>query len=162
MTLFYRHRSTDLSLSQVTEKSPLPAIIVTPSSPSCDKDFSIAFLAPPREPTWRERFSNSAEAMRSRFFSFKARTMVIMTLLLFIMACHLLSHSLAARRPHLHFAPVMRSVDDAGAMGDISGVAAFESSADTAGAGGWFTSFKSLLGNAPVSGREAEFVIREG
>ncbi|TFK28624.1 hypothetical protein FA15DRAFT_633554 [Coprinopsis marcescibilis] len=45
----------DLSLPDATEKSPLPAIIVTPSSPSSIKDFSIAFLAPPKKQGWRER-----------------------------------------------------------------------------------------------------------
>ncbi|KAG2014125.1 hypothetical protein CC2G_010968 [Coprinopsis cinerea AmutBmut pab1-1] len=47
----------DLSIESATEKSPLPAIIVTPSSPSSTKDFSIAFLAPPKKPTLRERVS---------------------------------------------------------------------------------------------------------
>jgi len=36
----------DLTLPLVDEKSPLPAIIVTPSSPRSVTDFSIAFLAP--------------------------------------------------------------------------------------------------------------------
>ncbi|KAF8875350.1 hypothetical protein CPB84DRAFT_1966765 [Gymnopilus junonius] len=45
----------DLSLPLVTEKSPLPAIIVTPSSPSSTRDFSIAFLATPPKPTLRQR-----------------------------------------------------------------------------------------------------------
>ncbi|KAJ2924187.1 hypothetical protein H1R20_g12905, partial [Candolleomyces eurysporus] len=39
----------DLSLDSMTEKSPLPAIIVTPSSPTHSKDFAIAFLAPPTD-----------------------------------------------------------------------------------------------------------------
>jgi len=46
----------DLSLPLVTEKSSLPAIIVTPSSPSSAHDFSIAFLAPPPKPSIRDRF----------------------------------------------------------------------------------------------------------
>ncbi|KAH6896424.1 hypothetical protein BKA70DRAFT_754858 [Coprinopsis sp. MPI-PUGE-AT-0042] len=44
-----------LSISTVAEKSPLPAIVVTPSSPSTEKRFSIAFLAPPKKPSARER-----------------------------------------------------------------------------------------------------------
>ncbi|KAJ2914491.1 hypothetical protein MD484_g5950, partial [Candolleomyces efflorescens] len=39
----------------MTEKSPLPAIIVTPSSPTHSKDFAIAFLAPPKQPSVAER-----------------------------------------------------------------------------------------------------------
>lgn len=45
----------DLSLDSMTEKSPLPAIIVTPSSPTHSKDFAIAFLAPPKKPSVAER-----------------------------------------------------------------------------------------------------------
>ncbi|KAL0949037.1 hypothetical protein HGRIS_009131 [Hohenbuehelia grisea] len=48
----------DLSLPMMTEKSPLPAIIVTPSSPSSNRDFSIAFLAPPPKPPMRERITS--------------------------------------------------------------------------------------------------------
>jgi hypothetical protein len=48
---------SDLSLDTVCEKSPLPAIIVTPSSPSSNKDFSIAFLAPPQKPSFCDRIA---------------------------------------------------------------------------------------------------------
>ena len=82
------------------EKSPLPAIVVTPSSPSCSADFSVAFLAPAEKPT---------VTAKERLFSFaaplnlKARTTFFLLLLLFIMACHLFTHRLAASHPHLQF-----------------------------------------------------------
>lgn len=41
-----------------SEKSPLPAIIVTPSSPTGKHDFSIAFLAPPPPPTRTSVFTS--------------------------------------------------------------------------------------------------------
>ncbi|EIN10212.1 hypothetical protein PUNSTDRAFT_50898 [Punctularia strigosozonata HHB-11173 SS5] len=45
----------DLSLPEASEKHPLPAIIVTPSSPTHEHDFGIAFLAPEKQPSLRER-----------------------------------------------------------------------------------------------------------
>jgi len=138
-----------LSLSPVTEKSPLPAIIVTPSSPSTDKDFSIAFLAPPSTPTWSERLATSTESLRARL-SLKARTTVIVMLLLFIMACHLLSHGLAARRPHLHFAPTATGLQGSGEVEVVADQGA-----------GWLGSFMGFWENTPMTGRDTEFVIRE-
>ncbi|KAI9512716.1 hypothetical protein F5148DRAFT_1161033 [Russula earlei] len=88
----------DVSLSQVGEKSPLPAIIVTPSSPSCSADFSIAFLAPPKNTTARERLFSLAAPL-----NVKARTTFLLLLLLFVMACHLFTHRLATSHPHLQF-----------------------------------------------------------
>jgi hypothetical protein len=85
----------------MSEKSPLPAIIVTPSSPNCSADFSIAFLAPPEKPTLRERFVSLAEPL-----NLKARTTFMLLLLLFIMACHLFTHRLATSHPHLQFGPL--------------------------------------------------------
>ncbi|KAI0254219.1 hypothetical protein BJV78DRAFT_1186273 [Lactifluus subvellereus] len=93
--------SEDVPLSQMSDKSPLPAIIVTPSSPSCSADFSIAFLAPPEKPTLRERFFSLAAPL-----NLKARTTFLLLLLLFIMACHLFTHRLAASHPHLQFGAV--------------------------------------------------------
>ncbi|KAG9317108.1 hypothetical protein JVU11DRAFT_1299 [Chiua virens] len=91
----------DLSLTRATEKSPLPAIIVTPSSPSLGTpEYYIAFLTPPPRASLRERITRL-----SRFqgqFPFKARTMLFISLLLFILVCHLLAH-LAAHRPHFDF-----------------------------------------------------------
>lgn len=106
----------DLSLPLATEKSPLPAIIVTPSSPSSAQDFSIAFLAPPKEPGLFERLvarlqwskasvkpnSNSSFAgIRAQ----TARTLVIIFLILFVMLTHVVTHRMAqtSRRPHLDF-----------------------------------------------------------
>ncbi|KAK1235682.1 hypothetical protein PQX77_001053 [Marasmius sp. AFHP31] len=91
----------DLSLPLITEKSPLPAIIVTPSSPSDERHFSIAFLAPPPKPTIRERLSSFS----SSTFSVRARTALLLFVIGFVMVCHLIAHKMAARtgRPHLDF-----------------------------------------------------------
>ncbi|KAG5645771.1 hypothetical protein DXG03_005308 [Asterophora parasitica] len=88
----------DLSLPLATEKSPLPAIIVTPSSPSSTHDFSIAFLAPPEKPTFRERLTSYAATKLAR-----ARTTIIVCLVIFILVCHVATARLATRRPHLEF-----------------------------------------------------------
>jgi len=109
----------DLTLPLVDEKSPLPAIIVTPSTPSSINDFSIAFLAPVPKPTIRERISSvfipslppSPIALpttaKSSFPSLsarvKARTIVMMFLLFIVMGCHLITHRMATQRPHMDF-----------------------------------------------------------
>lgn len=118
----------DLSLPIVDEKAALPAIIVTPSSPSHDNDFAIAFLLPPPEPTplqriWRKvaAFPRSHRRLPSEIqlppsatkpefdrpsrWSFKtpARIVVVLALLLFIMGCHVIMHRLAIGRPHMSF-----------------------------------------------------------
>jgi len=91
----------DLSLPHAMEKSPLPAIIVTPSSPSLDApEYYIAFLTPPPKPSLCERI-NRFSPFRGQFL-FKTRTALVVSLLLFIMVCHLLTH-LAAHRPRFHF-----------------------------------------------------------
>lgn len=92
----------DLSLPLVDEKSTLPAIIVTPSSPTSNRDFSIAFLAPPPKPTMRERIS-SLGPRKLPSVPFKARTMIIVLIMIFVMVCHVVTHRLATRRPHLEF-----------------------------------------------------------
>ncbi|KAI9575053.1 hypothetical protein HD554DRAFT_2052183 [Boletus coccyginus] len=90
----------DLSLPRATAKSPLPAIIVTPSSPSLGTpEYYIAFLTPPPKPSVRERI-NQLSPFQGQF-PFKARTTLFISLLLFIMVCHLLAH-LAVHRPHFH------------------------------------------------------------
>ncbi|TFK43036.1 hypothetical protein BDQ12DRAFT_162530, partial [Crucibulum laeve] len=105
----------DLSLPLATEKSSLPAIIVTPSSPISPRDFSIAFLAPPAKPSLCERFNASPFSPLSDTFplplnavnpltNLRARSLLILVLILFILICHLATHRLAARRPHLEFA----------------------------------------------------------
>ncbi|KAF8645802.1 hypothetical protein AX16_007566 [Volvariella volvacea WC 439] len=53
----------DLSLTKMAEKSPLPAIIVTPSSPPPTHNFQIAFLPPPPTPTLKERVSSLSSAV---------------------------------------------------------------------------------------------------
>jgi len=83
----------DLSLPLVTEKSPLPAIIVTPSSPSSTRDFSIAFLADPPKPSIHQRLFGTP-TLRLRSISF-------LLLLIFLLVFHLVAHNLAARHGHL-------------------------------------------------------------
>jgi len=87
----------DLSLPLVTEKSHLPAIIVTPSSPCSPRDFSIAFLAPAEKPSIKQRISNyTAPKLR-------ARSTIIILFLLVVLMCHFITYRLATRRPHLQF-----------------------------------------------------------
>jgi len=121
----------DLSGPIVDEKSPLPAIIVTPSSPCHEADFAIAFLAPPPKPSLLERIVSRLPAMpplpsfRPRLpsqirlppspfkddfdtatsVSLKAKTRgtLIFALLLFIMACHLIMHRMITGHPQLEF-----------------------------------------------------------
>ncbi|KAI0092446.1 hypothetical protein BDY19DRAFT_990167 [Irpex rosettiformis] len=129
----------DLSLPLVDEKAALPAIIVTPSSPIGEKDFSIAFLAPQPRPTFRERVSKLMPAvpkapsifhrrlpseiklpvspMHPNFeepapsWSFKGRacTTILLAVLVFIMGCHLLLHSLAVYHPRLNYGSLEHS-----------------------------------------------------
>jgi hypothetical protein len=97
----------DLTLPLVDEKAALPAIIVTPSSPSGDTDFSIAFLAPPPSPPLLQRVSTAFKLKKSpqlRYFSqVKARTALLLFLPLVLLVCHLLTHQLATLRPRLNF-----------------------------------------------------------
>ncbi|KAG0700049.1 hypothetical protein DFH29DRAFT_933827 [Suillus ampliporus] len=91
----------DLSLPLATEKSPLPAIIVTPSSPAADApEYYIAFLTPPPKRTLRDRISEYSPFQPQ--LPLKAHTAIIISLILFILICHLLVH-LALRRPHFDF-----------------------------------------------------------
>ncbi|KAJ3759198.1 hypothetical protein EV360DRAFT_15686, partial [Lentinula raphanica] len=103
----------DLSLPLLTEKSPLPAIIVTPSSPSSTHDYSIAFLAPPKEPGWTKASvvaNNESSRAPLGLRAQTARTLLILFLILFVMLTHLVTHRMAqtSRRPYLDF-----SVQDA-------------------------------------------------
>jgi len=109
----------DLTLPLVDEKSPLPAIIVTPSSPRGMTDFSIAFLAPAPKPTITQRVSSlfhkllpcspiglpsrPKQSTLSLSASFKARMIVILFLLLMVLGCHLITHRMAIQRPHMKF-----------------------------------------------------------
>ncbi|KAF8845568.1 hypothetical protein BDN67DRAFT_986723 [Paxillus ammoniavirescens] len=91
----------DLSLSLATEKSPLPAIIVTPSSPAPDvPEYYIAFLTPTPKPSFRERITQLPLFQGQLLF--KTRTAFVISLLFFILVCHLLAH-LAVHRPHFDF-----------------------------------------------------------
>lgn len=90
----------DLTMPLASEKSPLPAIIVTPSSPTvCDSPFFIAFSP---KPTLRERVSNYVSPFQSPF-QLRARTTIILSILLFIVVCHLFTHQFAIHRPHIRF-----------------------------------------------------------
>ncbi|KAI6151702.1 hypothetical protein BKA82DRAFT_4102254 [Pisolithus tinctorius] len=92
----------DISLTQVTEKSPLPAIIVTPSSPSVGTpEFYIAFLDSPK-PSLRERILQYSPFQPSTFPT-KAKTVIVLILLLFILISHLSFHLAGAHRPHFTF-----------------------------------------------------------
>lgn len=97
----------DLSKPIVDDKAALPAIIVTPSSPTGARDFRIAFLAPePKEETMSERVFSRIQhgaGMNKPIFQFKPRTLFFMFLAIFILFCHFLSHRLWARHVHLRF-----------------------------------------------------------
>jgi len=80
------------------EKSPLPAIIVTPSSPSCSADFSIAFVAPPPKPSVFKRVSAAVAPLQT-----KARITLVLILFFFILSTHLFAHRFATRHPLLRF-----------------------------------------------------------
>jgi len=88
----------DLSLPLVTEKSHLPAIIVTPSSPCSPRDFSIAFLAPAEKPSIQQRISNYTAPLKLR-----TRSTIIILFLMVVLMCHVITHRLATSRPHLQF-----------------------------------------------------------
>jgi len=104
----------DLALPLVDEKSLLPAIIVTPSSPRSSIDFSIAFLAPEPKPSLRQRVASylprasrfsrqpislATTPTKASFPSmsgpFKFRWIFIMLVTLFVMACHMIAHRFA-------------------------------------------------------------------
>jgi len=91
----------DLALPLTNEKSYLPAIIVTPSTPTteCGHQFYIAFSP---KPTLRERVSNYIAPFQTPF-QLRARTVIILSLVLFIAVCHLFTHQFAIQRPHLRF-----------------------------------------------------------
>lgn len=140
----------DLSRPLVDEKAVLPAIIVTPSSPTGDRDFSIAFLAPPGKPSFRERVSSvmpsipklssfqprlpaqiqlPASPYKSEFgtsssWSLKARasTTILMAILAFIIGCHLLLHSLASFHPRLDYGAADDRVLSAMLSGNVDNI----------------------------------------
>lgn len=89
----------DLSLSEATEKSLLPAIIVTPSSPSSSRDFSIAFLADPPKLSLLDRFASWKHYGGPLPFRF--RYILIVLFITFALICHLAVERLAMRVPYL-------------------------------------------------------------
>ena len=80
--IFSLRLRTDLTLPLVAEKAPLPAIIVTPSSPSSTRDFAIAFLAPPAAPaltlSLRQRLAAHAPGARIRVFALLLLVLVVL------------------------------------------------------------------------------------
>ncbi|TFY80410.1 hypothetical protein EWM64_g3601 [Hericium alpestre] len=137
----------DLSLTEVSEKSPLPAIIVTPSSPSSSGEFSIAFLAPEPKPSIIERVSSFTAPLQ-----FKARTTFLLLLLFFILACHLLTHRLATLNPHLEFDTMHNMVSGEQATASVSATSF----------SGWLDlDWKVLWGLASPDGERREFVVTE-
>jgi hypothetical protein len=103
----------DLSLPEATEKSPLPAIIVTPSSPSSPRDFSIAFLAAPPKLSLRERIVSWKHYGGP--LPFRIRYILIVLFIIFAFVCHLALERLAMRVPY--FELNMQNGNDAGWIG---------------------------------------------
>ena len=182
---------SDLSRPLVDEKSALPAIIVTPSSPSGDRDFAIAFLAPIQKPTIRERVSHmlpsvpklstfqarlpsqirlpsspyKSEFDTSSSWSLKARasTTILMAILVFIMGCHLLLHSLASHHPRLDYGTAAEdsvlSAVFSGNVDNISGAHRDPSDSATPSFGGAFNLHALWAPGHTIDGkRHAHFV----
>lgn len=142
------------------EKSPLPAIIVTPSSPQCSADFSIAFIAPEPKPTLLQRAATAISPVHAKLVAplqTKARLAFVLVLFLFIMAAHLFAHRLATRHPHLQFDSAPASISSA----DIAALAPLEQSHGTGhGHGtGWFD-LRGIWDESEPVGRH-EFVVTE-
>jgi len=93
----------DISLPLVDEKSPLPAIIVTPSSPIGDKDFAIAFLAPTPKPTLLDRLTPHVMQHYSFLSQNKTRVLLLLLMFIFVLALHVITHRLAVMHPRLAF-----------------------------------------------------------
>jgi hypothetical protein len=157
------HLGADLSLPIVTEKDLLPAIIVTPSSPTHETDFSIAFLAPPTPPSALERlrakvcatFARRAPICLSPTTPVKrpsparrARVVLFVALLLFILLAHVLTRGFAAARPQLSF-----GVEAAGTPANTSG-------AVVSGSGlARIFDFQWFLAGAPVEEEKRDFIV---
>jgi len=94
---------SDLSLSEVAGKSPLPTIIVTPCAPSSEHDFSLAFIPSPPKPSFRERLQSYSYAPASNS-TLRVRSVLCALLLLFFV-CQLLASRLVHRYPRLDFTP---------------------------------------------------------
>jgi len=93
----------DLSITEVAGKSPIPTIIVTPSSPSSSThNYSLAFIPSPPKQSFRERFQSYKTPYAP---SLRLRSILCAFLLLFFI-CQLLAHRLAAHYPRLDFTSV--------------------------------------------------------
>jgi hypothetical protein len=99
--------TSDISITEVAGKSPLPTIIVTPCSPSSTHDYSLAFIPSPPKQGIRERLQSYKTPYAS---SWRVRLILCAFLLLSII-CQLLSHRLAARYPRLEFTSVEATED---------------------------------------------------
>lgn len=181
----------DLTLPLVDEKAELPAIIVTPSSPVFEKEFYIAFLAPPLSPTFSQRLSDLVPSFRSYLPSqiqlppspFKARfddrassfslrgrirTIVLLFLLLFIMASHVVMHRIASNHPHLEFGIVSDNDIDMSALAhsaqmDVFGVggrASVQDIPDDASAAG-FWNLRALWAPSGATTSRSFIVVEE-
>jgi len=158
----------DLTLPLVDEKSPLPAIIVTPSSPRNSIDFSIAFLAPEPKPSLRERVTSylprpsrlsrqpislATTPTKASFPSmtgpFKFRSILIMFFMFFVMACHMIAHRLAVM-PRMDFQPKGLGLGEAGLVDEhIHGLPHSKPNVPHVGrSNGWF-GFWEARGDVP-------------
>ncbi|TFK92971.1 hypothetical protein K466DRAFT_594786 [Polyporus arcularius HHB13444] len=182
----------DLTRPIVDEKAELPAIIVTPSSPVFESEFFIAFVAPPPSPTFSQRLSTLVPSFRSYLPSqiqlpttpFKAtfdergsnsfslrsriRTIILLFVLLFIMASHVVLHRVATNHPHIEFGMALdhdidlsslarpaEAMDVFGARVDAQDT---EDAADRSTAG-WFN-LRALWAPVPVTSARS-FVVEE-
>ncbi|VDC04064.1 unnamed protein product [Peniophora sp. CBMAI 1063] len=144
------------------EKSPLPAIIVTPSSPQCSADFSIAFIAPEPKPTLLQRAATVLSPVHTKLVAplqTKARLAFVLALFLFIMAAHLFAHRLATRHPHLQFDAGPASISSA----DIAALAPLEHThrLGHGHGGGWFD-WRALWDESEPVERQDFVVTEEG
>jgi hypothetical protein len=88
----------DLSLDEVAGKSPLPAIIVTPCSPSSSRDFAFAFLPCAPKQSFSERLQSYESSSAP---SFRVRSILCVLLIIFALVCHLFTHRFAVRHYRL-------------------------------------------------------------
>ncbi|KAI0676979.1 hypothetical protein C8Q78DRAFT_1073731 [Trametes maxima] len=186
----------DLSLPLVDEKAELPAIIVTPSSPVFETEFFIAFVAPPPSPTFSQRlsslvpslpslhsylpsqiqlpatpFKNSFDERNTSFARGSVRTIVILFVLFFIMASHLVMHRIATSHPHLDFDVTPEHDIDLGTLSrpvevDVFGARVdshdVDEDASTPSTAGWFD-IHALWAAAPATNTRSpkDFVVVE-
>ena len=93
----------DFSLLTSTEKSPLPAIIVTPSSPVHKQDFSIAFLAPEPKPTFRKRVVTYVNHIADNSGLTPSRSLRTFLILAFIFFVMITTHLIILRFSAYHY-----------------------------------------------------------